>query len=315
MTRHKQRRNDQRAIHGWVNFDKPLNLGSTSAVGKLKYLFQAKKAGHAGTLDPLATGILPIALGEATKTVSFMQQAAKTYRVTMAFDTATSTDDLEGEIIACSDKRPTNTEIKRVLKQFTGEIEQVPPQFSAIRQNGQRAYALARAGMHVVLAPRRVRIDTISLIDRPDRTHASLEVACGKGVYMRALVRDLAVALGSVGHVTALHRARVGPFHEKNAIGLEKLESLGHSAPDLAALDACLLPVMTALDDIPELAATPTQAARIKQGQTLSLQCIAGCDDLAISQRLKICLQADNQPVAICQVDGGLVRPLRVFNL
>ncbi len=299
-----------RHVTGWVNFDKPYAMGSTPAVGFVRRLFQADKAGHAGTLDPLATGILPIALGEATKTVSFMQAAVKVYEVTAHWGAATHTDDGEGAVSATSAHRPSAQEIADILPQFCGDILQVPPAFSAIRHNGERAYAAARRGETVELTPRQVRIDKLELLVAETDT-AQLRVTCGKGVYIRALVRDLAVALGTFGHVASLRRTQVGSFSEKNTIGLEKLQTLGHSAPDLAALDACLLPLATALDDIPALAVSDTQASRLKQGQAISANLSRGVDAAAM---LATC---DNVPVAICQnlEAGAKIRPVRVFNL
>ena len=305
------RRKKGRAISGWVNLDKPYGLGSTPAVTQIRRLFDAQKAGHAGTLDPLADGVLPIALGEATKTVSYLQDAAKSYRFTLAFGQATNTDDVEGAVIATSEVRPETAAIEAALAQFTGEISQVPPQFSAIRKDGVRAYAAARAGEQVDLAPRPVRVDAFSLVARPDATHASFSVDCGKGTYIRALARDLAAHLGACGHVTALRRTRVGPFDEKTALGLDKLTSLGHYAPDLAALDACLSPLMTALDDIPALAIDEDAASRVKQGQAISHP--------AAPRAAALLLLCNDKPVAIAtsegQSDAMSVKPLRVFNL
>ena len=307
------RRKKGRAISGWVNLDKPYEMGSTGAVTKIRHLFDAQKAGHAGTLDPLATGILPIALGEATKTVSFMQDAEKSYRVEMTLGAATNTDDIEGEVIASSAHRPDTAEIEAALSYFTGDIQQVPPQFSAIRVDGQRAYKAARAGETVELTARPVRIDAIRLIARPDADTAVLEVDCGKGTYIRSLIRDLARHLGTHAHVGNLRRTRVGPFDEKNALGLDKLTHLGHYAPDLAALDACLLPLLTALDDIPALAISADAASRIRQGQAISPQSPHGGT---------VVLTCDGQPVALGEVDLGndiatsnVIRPVRVFNL
>ena len=300
------RRKKGRAISGWINLDKPYEMGSTGAVNKIRHLFDARKAGHAGTLDPLATGVLPIALGEATKTVSFMQHAAKSYRVDMALGAATNTDDIEGEVIATSAHRPETQEIEAALAQFIGEIEQVPPQFSAIRVDGQRAYKAARAGETVVLAARHVRIDAIRLIERRGADTVVLEVDCGKGTYIRSLIRDLARHLGTHAHVGNLRRTRVGPFDEKNALGLDKLTHLGHYAPDLAALDACLLPLATALDDIPALAISADAASRIRQGQAISPQS---------PHQGTVLLTCDGQPVALAEVNGDTIRPLRVFNL
>ena len=302
------RRKKGRAVTGWLNFDKPYGMGSTTAVGKLRRLFDAQKAGHAGTLDPLADGILPIALGEATKTVSFLQDAAKSYHFTLAFGQATNTDDKEGEVISTSHERPDTAAIAAALPHFTGTVMQVPPQFSAIRKDGVRAYAAARAGEKIDLAARAVRIDAVSIVERPDAGHVSLSVDCGKGTYIRALARDLAVHLGSVGHVTALRRTRVGPFDEKTALGLDKLTALGHYAPDLAALDACLSPLKTVLDDIPALAIDADAASRMMQGQAISPPAaglVAGT----------VYVHCQDRPIAIGQSDGVSVRPLRVFNL
>ncbi len=308
------RRKKGQAISGWVNFDKPLHMGSTQAVGKIRHLFDARKAGHAGTLDPLASGILPIALGEATKTVAFMQQAAKTYEVEVVFGTATSTDDAEGAVIGESDRRPETDEIKAALGQFIGQIEQVPPQFSAIKKDGARAYDLARAGAQVELAARRVRIDAINMLARPDDARVTLRVDCGKGVYIRSLARDLGAVLGGFAHVGSLRRTRVGPFDEKTALGLEKLDALGHDARDLAALEACLLPLETVLDDIPALALDDNAASRIKQGQAILPPHPL---DLAKAESGTVLLMHAGKALAIADyaVTDGVLKPWRVFNL
>ncbi|HEY4171045.1 MAG TPA: tRNA pseudouridine(55) synthase TruB, partial [Reyranella sp.] len=254
-------------VDGWVVLDKPLGLGSTQAVGKVRWLFAAEKAGHGGTLDPLATGILPIALGEATKTVPFIMDGRKVYRFTLRFGEARSTDDGEGEVIAASDVRPTDEAIRVALGPFIGDIQQMPPAFSALKIGGQRAYDLARAGETVELKPRTVTIDRLELLARPDADHADFVVGCGKGTYIRSLGRDLAKALGTVGHLSALRRTAVGPFREEAAISLPKLEVLGHNSRLLGAL----VPVATALDDIPALALTGTQADRLRHGQPVLL--------------------------------------------
>ena len=314
MVEARQRHKKGRALSGWVNFDKPLNMGSTQAVGKIRRLFDAQKAGHAGTLDPLASGILPIALGEATKTVSYMQNAAKSYEVVVAFGSQTTTDDVEGEVMASNDMRPDAASVEAALGHFTGLIEQVPPQFSAIRKDGRRAYDLARAGEKVDLAPRQVQIDAITLLDVVDEAHMRLKVDCGKGVYIRSLARDLGRFLGAFAHVGSLRRTRVGRFDEKTALGLEKLTALGHIAPDLAALDACLLPLETALDDIPALALDDDAASGIRQGQATSPS------DPPISGSPKggeVLLTHQGRALAIAQWDekDRLLRPRRVFNL
>ncbi|MAK11054.1 MAG: tRNA pseudouridine(55) synthase TruB [Rhizobiales bacterium TMED83] len=305
-----------REISGWVNLDKPHGLGSTPAVAATRRLFEAKKAGHAGTLDPLASGILPVAFGEATKTVQFMQAAQKTYKVSLRWGVATQTDDGEGDITETSDHRPSAQDIVAALPNFIGDIMQTPPAFSAIRKDGVRAYALARAGETVDLAPRAVHIDAINVMDATTPEHCTLQVVCGKGVYIRSLARDLARHLGAFAHVTALRRTRVGPFDEKNAIGLAKLETLRHIVRDLAALDAHVLPLMTVLDDIPALAVSVEQASRIRQGQAISLIDLsehraAMADGGAATEFVAV---HENMPVAICRRKDAAVHPVRVFN-
>jgi tRNA pseudouridine55 synthase len=298
-------RRKKQKIDGWVVLDKPLGLGSTQAVGRVRWLFSAEKAGHGGTLDPLATGVLPIALGEATKTVPFVMDGAKEYRFTICFGEARSTEDAEGEVIATSDARPTDAAIRVVLGAFTGEIEQIPPAFSALKIDGKRAYNLARAGEVVEMKPRKVTVSRLELVARPDANHADFVVGCGKGTYIRSLGRDLAQALGAVGYLSALRRTAAGPFREEAAISLPKLEALGHIPPLLGAL----VPVATALDDIPAQAMTETQADRLRQGQSVFLTrdapppgtlCRAEC-----GSRL----------VALVRSDGASLQPVRVFNL
>ena len=259
------RRRKGRPIHGWVVLDKPSGMTSARAVAALRRHLGAAKAGHAGTLDPLATGVLPIALGEATKTMAYIVDTAKTYRFSVLWGAATSTDDAEGEVVETSAARPTEAAITAALAQFTGEIEQVPPRYSAIKVDGQRAYKLARADRDVTLAPRRVRIDSFRLIGRPEPDRAAFEVRCGKGTYMRSLARDLALAVGTVGHIVDLRRTAVGPFTEGDAISLDNLGSVGHIAPEIEHL----LPVQAALGDMPALPLTPDEAQRLRRGQTV----------------------------------------------
>lgn len=292
-------------VDGWVVLDKPLGMGSTQAVGKVRWLFAAEKAGHGGTLDPLATGVLPIALGEATKTVPFVMDGRKEYRFTLRFGEARATDDGEGEVTATSDVRPTDAAIRAALPRFIGEIEQMPPAFSALKIDGKRAYDLARAGETVELKPRRVTIGRLELLARPDADHADFVVACGKGTYIRSLGRDLAKALGTVGHLSALRRTVVGPFSEEAAISLPKLEALGHIPPLLGAL----VPVATALDDIPALAMTPTQADRLRHGQPVLLT-----RDAPPSGTL-VRAETGSKLVALVRSDGAALQPVRVFNL
>ena len=307
------RRKSGEAVSGWVCLDKPYDLTSTQAVGRVRRLFNAQKAGHAGTLDPLATGILPIALGEATKTVSFMMDAGKTYRFTIAWGRTTTTLDREGETSGASDARPTRVQIEAALPAFIGEIDQVPPVFSAIKVDGERAYDLARAGEAVELASRRVVIHDARVTDAPDADHVEIEIDCGKGVYVRALVRDLAERLGACGHVSALRRTRVGPFTEARAITLENLEDLGHKTRLLEAL----LPVETALDDIPELAVTAEDAFRLKQGRPIVLV-PRQVDDLRsrlTAGTRTVSVLAGGSLVALCEMRMGRLEPARVFHL
>jgi tRNA pseudouridine55 synthase len=299
------RRKKGEKIDGWVVLDKPVGLGSTPAVSKVRRLFGALKAGHGGTLDPLASGVLPIALGEATKTVPFVMDGRKEYRFTLCFGQARSTEDAEGEVTATSDLRPTDEAIRSALATFIGDIEQVPPAFSALKIEGKRAYDLARAGQPVDLKPRRVLIDRLALLGRPDTDHADFVVSCGKGTYIRSLGRDLARALGTVGHLSALRRTAAGPFREEAAISLPKLEALGH----IPALLGALAPVATALDDIPALALTEAQADRLRQGQPVLLT-----RDAPPSGAL-LRAETGSRLVALVRSDGASLKPVRVFNL
>ena len=306
------RKRKGQAVDGWVCFDKPLGMGSTQAVAKLRWLFDAQKAGHAGTLDPLATGVLPIALGEATKTVSFMMDAGKTYRFTVAWGEATTTLDREGEVTERSDVRPSAAQVEAALPRFVGEILQIPPAYSAIKVDGERAYALARAGEAVELAPRPVVIHAARLVEC-DADSATIEIDCGKGTYVRALARDLAAALGTCGHVSVLRRTRVGPFREAEAIRLETLEDLRHKT---AALEG-LLPVETALDDIPALAITEDDAFRLAQGRSIVL---LPRDVETLAARLQgdartVSAMANGRLAALCEMRAGRLNPVRVFHL
>jgi tRNA pseudouridine55 synthase len=292
-------------VDGWIVLDKPLGLGSTPAVSRVRRLFGAQKAGHGGTLDPLATGVLPIALGEATKTVPWVMDGRKEYRFTLRFGQARSTEDAEGEVIAESAVRPTESAILAALGAFLGEIEQRPPAFSALKIDGKRAYDLARAGETVELALRKVTIERLELVGRPDADHADFVVGCGKGTYIRSLGRDLAVSLGTVGHLSALRRTRAGPFTEDQAISLPKLEALGH----IPALFGVLAPVATALDDIPALALTETQADRLRHGQPVFLP-----EDAPPSGTL-LRTELGSRLVALVRSDGVALKPVRVFNL
>ena len=301
----------KRDVHGWVVLDKPVGMTSTHAVAVIKRLFAAKRAGHAGTLDPLASGCLPIALGEATKTVPFVVDGRKTYIFTVRWGEERDTDDAEGRVAQSSTGRPEKAAIEALLPRFVGTIEQVPPRFSAIKIDGERAYDLAREGAIVEIAARPVTINRLELVDMPDPDHAVLAAECGKGTYVRALARDLGRALGSFGHVSALRRSRVNPFIEADMISLERLESLCHrAAAGEGNLADMLLPVETALDDIPALAVSPADAARLHKGQTVLLR---GRDAAVIRGTVQVA--SGGQLVAIAEIDRGEIVPKRVFNL
>jgi tRNA pseudouridine55 synthase len=302
-------------VHGWVILDKPGGVTSAHAVARVRRLFDAAKAGHAGTLDPLATGVLPIALGEATKTVPYLVDGSKTYRFTARWGEARDTDDAEGAVTAESAVRPSVEAIAAAAAAFVGVVCQVPPRYSAIKVSGRRSYDLARERVEVALAPREVTIDRVTLVAAPDRDHAVLEVRCGKGTYVRSLARDLAARLGTVGHVSALRRLAVGPFCEDRAISLDKLEALGHSAPR----HEHLLPVVTALDDIPALALTEAQADYLRHGRAVRLMDAvptpANEGTAAAGRGGLYCAMAKGRPVALARVTGNELRPVRVLNL
>lgn len=266
------RRKTGQPVHGWVILDKPKGMTSTRAVGAVRRIFDARKAGHGGTLDPLATGLLPIALGEATKTVSFVMDGAKTYRFTARWGIETATDDTEGEATSTSDVRPSRDEIEVVLPRFRGTISQVPPRFSAIKIAGERAYDIARDGEEPDLVAREVRIDRLDLVSIEGPDEATFEADCGKGTYVRSLARDLGRALGTFAHVTTLRRTRVGGFGEDRMISLEKLEELSHIAAGQETLADVLCSMETALDDIPALAVSGADAARLMRGQAVILR-------------------------------------------
>jgi tRNA pseudouridine55 synthase len=305
------KKNKKRDVHGWIVLDKPIGMTSTYAVSVIKRLFAAKRVGHAGTLDPLASGCLPIALGEATKTVPFVFDGRKTYRFTIRWGEERDTDDAEGRVTGTSPIRPEAAAICALLPRFTGTIEQVPPRFSAIKVAGERAYDLARDGEAVELKPRTVEIYRLELLDIPDPDHAVLTAECGKGTYVRALARDLGRALGALGHVSALRRDRVGPFGEADMISLERLETLCHrAAAGEQNLADVLLPIETALDDIPALAVSPADAARLQRGQAVLLR----GRDAAIFSGI-VAVACGGAIVAIAEVDRGEIVPKRVFNL
>jgi tRNA pseudouridine55 synthase len=296
------------SVNGWLIFDKPRGMTSTQAVTKVKRLYQAAKAGHAGTLDPLATGVLPLALGEATKTVPFVVEGSKQYRFTVRFGAETDTDDADGKVVASSETRPTRAEIAAELPSFTGEIEQVPPRYSALKVDGARAYELARDDEDFELAARRVSIDSLTLTDHPDPDHCVLETHCGKGTYVRSLARDLGRALGALGHVEQLRRTRVGPFGEERAITLSALEALAEGGHE--ALLTALLPVETALCDIPVLAIGGPDADRLRRGQPVLLR---GRDAPIVEGT--VYATSRGTLVAVGEVSRGELKPKRIFNL
>jgi len=314
------RRKKGEDVSGWIVLDKPEELTSTNAVSAVRRVFNANKAGHSGTLDPLASGVLPIALGEATKTVPWLMEADKAYRFTIAWGVSTATQDREGEVVARSDVRPAASDIVAALAKFVGEIDQAPPAFSAVKVDGERAYDLARAGEAVELAPRKVVLYDATLEATPDADHAVIAVRCGKGFYIRALVRDLAAALGAQAHVSALRRLAVGPFTVEKSISLDALKELGHKG---AAFER-LLPVETALADIPALAINGEDAFRLKQGRPIVLlphvvedlkakfrpRTIAGQD----ASRAAVAL-CEGQAIALGDVRAGRFKPTRVFQL
>jgi tRNA pseudouridine55 synthase len=310
--KHKQQfRRAKHDVHGWVVLDKAVGMTSTQAVGAIKRLFSCKRAGHAGTLDPLASGCLPIALGEATKTVPFVMDGRKVYRFTVRWGEERDTDDAEGRVTATSEARPERGAIEALLPRYTGTISQVPPQYSAIKIEGERAYDLARDGETVDLVARPVEIHRLELKSMPDADTAQFEAECGKGTYVRSLARDIGRALGCCGHIKALRREAVGGFSENDMISLEQLTALCHraAAGEVSLADA-LLPVETALDDIPALAISRADAARLQRGQAVLLR---GRD--APIFRGTVYVTVSGQLVALAEVDRGEIVPKRVFNL
>ncbi len=320
-------KNIKNKLHGWLVIDKPLGLGSTQALGRVKWLLKPEKAGHGGTLDPLATGLLPIALGEATKTVNWAMDGVKTYRFAVQWGAETSTDDLEGVIsrtycnapieVAKSMLRDMDSiAMQQLLSQkllmFHGAVQQQPPAYSAIKVAGERAYDLARAGEAVELASRTVQIDEVKVVEW--RSSPALltvfEVTCGKGTYVRSLARDLGRATGWLGHVIELRRTRVGPFTEADAISLEKLEELSHRPPSENSLERVLRPIETVLDGIPALAVMDSDAQRLRQGQTVLIrgsQAPVAAEAVLVTHR--------GQPLGICSIEQGSLKTRRLFNL
>jgi tRNA pseudouridine55 synthase len=298
-----------RPINGWLVIDKPAGTTSAQAVAAVKRATRAAKAGHAGTLDPLATGVLPVALGEATKTVPYVMDGRKVYDFTVRWGEARSTDDAEGEVLERSDARPDRAAIEAAIPAFVGRILQVPPVYAAVKVEGRRAYDLARSGEVVVLEARPVDVHDLALLTIPDADHAEFRLVCGKGAYVRALVRDLARAVGTVGHVAAIRRLRAGPFGEADAVPLDRLASVGHNG----FFGAYLRGVETALADIPALVLTEPQAQRLRRGQSVVVSRSLFSDK--VGEDAPVRAMADGHLVALARISGVELTPVRVFNL
>lgn len=298
------RKRKGRDISGWIVIDKPAGPTSTTVVNKVRWAFDAKKAGHAGTLDPDATGVLAIALGEATKTVPYITDALKAYEFTVRLGAGTNTDDAEGEIIATSDSRPTDEEIKEALLRFVGDIKQVPPQFSAVKIDGERAYKRARDGEEMEIAARPLYVDSLLMLDRPDADHVMLEMVCGKGGYVRSIARDLGNMLGCKGHVRELRRTWSGPFEVENALTLQQIDDMAKS-PDL---DAHLGPLELGLQDLPEVTASAEGVVRLRNGNPgmVFAKDVEYGDECWAS--------FEGRAVAVGRFKSGELHPARVFN-
>ncbi|HWF95615.1 MAG TPA: tRNA pseudouridine(55) synthase TruB [Xanthobacteraceae bacterium] len=306
-----QRRRTKREVNGWLVLDKPVGMTSTHAVSVVKRLFAAKRAGHAGTLDPLASGCLPIALGEATKTVPFVMDGRKTYHFTVQWGEERDTDDAEGRVVASAPTRPMPEAIRALLPRFTGTIAQVPPRFSALKIEGERAYDLAREGKVVELAARPVDIHRLEFVAMPDADHTVLAAECGKGTYVRSLARDLGRELGCLGHVVALRRTAVGSFTQDCAVGLDALRAL--VAPDSEHIPASapvLLPVEAGLTALPAMVVSRADAARLARGQSVLLR---GRDAPLMEGWVAVSVQGSL--LALAEVEKGELRPRRIFNL
>jgi tRNA pseudouridine55 synthase len=309
------RRKKGNPVHGWVILDKPLGMTSTQGVAAVRRIFDAQKAGHAGTLDPMATGILAIALGEATKTVPYAMDADKVYRFTATWGESRDSDDAEGKVTGTSDARPTREAIEAMLPRFTGTLSQTPPVYSAIKVDGERAYDLARDGEEVVLQPRHVEVHESRLLGA-QKDNAEFEIRCGKGTYVRSWVRDIALALGTLGHVTALRRTRLGGWDEKTAVSLETLTPFMHSP----AAFGYLRPLSTALDGIPALAVSGPDTVRIRSGNPILIRANLfarmkdGFGDGELQGTVVFLKEEDGSPVALAEIAEGELRPFRVFN-
>lgn len=317
----RQRKKKGRPVSGWVILDKPKGMGSTEAVSKIKWLFQAEKAGHAGTLDPLASGMLPIALGEATKTVPYVVDGTKVYRFTVAWGEEHNTDDMEGEVTKTSPKRPDEQEILAILPDYVGVIMQTPPQFSAIKIEGARAYDLARDGEKIEIPPREVEIDSLELIETTPEGHSVFEVECGKGTYVRALARDMGRQLGCYGYVADLRRVEVSPFVEDDFVSLDELneaapergepdENGNYPLCDFSALDDLLIETGAALEFLPQYPLSDDQAHRVRMGNPVLLR---GRD--APVDEDEVCVTQKGKLLAIGMIEKGQFKPKRVFTI
>jgi tRNA pseudouridine55 synthase len=300
----------RKQLHGWIVLDKPLGISSTQALGKVRWLLNADKAGHGGTLDPLATGVLPLAFGEATKTVNWAMDGRKTYRFRVKWGHETSTDDLEGEAGPSTGLVAAQQDIEAALPQFIGAVQQKPPSYSAIKVFGERAYDLARAGEVVDLAARTVNIESLYIENHDTAGETTFIVQCGKGTYVRSIARDLGRSLGCLGYVTLLRRLSVGPFSEKDAISLEKLEELRHRPPSENSLSGILRPLSTVLDGIPALAVMESEAARLKQGQRVLL-----AESESIPDAEAVLITHANVPVGLFKLENRVLKAIRMFNL
>lgn len=305
-------------LHGWINLDKPLNMTSTQAVGKIKKILNVKKVGHAGTLDPLATGILPIAIGEATKTVSFLQDREKCYEFTVTWGEFRDTDDAEGVVIKSSDVRPNENDINSILSEFTGAIEQIPPKYSAIKIDGARAYDLARDGVEFEIQPRQVFVHQLELVGH-DQDQSKFKMVCGKGTYVRALARDMALRLDACAYISALRRTFVGGFYEEEAISFDKLEEIVDNGDALEAL----CPITTALDDIPALPLSDQEASRLRNGQKLIFSSRPdmdrlnghGINPLTAKDVIAVAVNDNGKPLGLIRLNGVSAKPERLFNI
>jgi tRNA pseudouridine55 synthase len=298
----------KRSVNGWVNLHKPIGMTSADAVHRVKRLIRPEKIGHAGTLDPLASGILPLALGEATKCVPLLMDAKKTYHFSVTFGERRTTDDAEGEVVARSGVIPSQEAIRAILPEFTGEILQIPPVYSAIKQGGKRAYALARAGQEVTLSPRKVQIHTLELLKLKGNL-AEFQATVGKGTYIRSLARDIAQALGSEGYISRLHRAAVGNFHETSAISLDFLEKSAHSPANFeGGIPSWLLPACAALDDIPAVTIGGSEWQKLRHGHGFTLS-------TPVSPAAMVGVFYQDVLVALAESDGTMLRPKRLLNV